>query len=571
MLHTLRVSSFAIIDEVELELGPGLNVITGETGAGKSLLVGAMSLLLGGRARSELVREGAEQAVVEALFVPGSEAESRALDAVLEAHGLPPAEGELLIRRVVPREGKGKVYLGGALATARILQAVVGPLVELCGQHEHTRLKEPAHQGAYLDAFAAGAIAGFPAQVEAWGRAHQALELARAELLQLEEGLTRRAEREAFLAHQIKEVARLAPEPGELERLEAERKVLRHAQALGEAAGGAEELLYSGEASAVESLGRALGLLEGVARHDPRIQALLPGISEALTLVEEHGRDLQGYREGLEADPERLEAHEERLADLRGLVRKHGGDLDQVLEAEAGWRAELEGFEHHEERLEDARRALELARSRAATVAGELGELRRKAARKLQREARATLDRLGMEKQRLRIEVLPTGQLGPRGGDEVRLSLAEGSDGTGLPLSRVGSGGELSRLLLALRAVRADEVAAPSLIFDEVDSGVGGAVADAVGGELSALGRRRQVICVTHLPQVAAHGDRHLRVGRAAGEGKARPGRVEVHTLSPKEQAEELARMLGGLEVTRRARAHAKEMLDRARGGRAAA
>ncbi len=569
MLNTLRVSSFAIIDEVEFELGPGLNVITGETGAGKSLLVGAMSLVLGGRARSEVVKKGAKEAVVEALFVPSTEAESRALDAALEAHGLPPAEGELLVRRIVPREGRGRVYLGGALATARILQAVVGPLVELCGQHEHTRLKEASHQGAYLDAFATGAVPGFKAQAQAWSRAYEALRAARGDLQALEEGLSRRAEREAFLAHQIKEVARLAPLPGELETLDTERRVLRHAQALGAAAEVAETLLYSGESAAVEQLGRAIGQLGFVAGHDPRIEALLPGLSTALALVEEHGRDLQIYREGLEARPDRLESLEDRIADLRSLQRKHGVDLDEILAAEGSWREELDALEHHEDRLEDARRALEVATTRATAVAGELGELRRKAARKLQREARTTLGRLGMESRRLRIEILPTEALGPQGGDQVRLSLAEGKDPEGLPLSRVASGGELSRLLLALRAVKADEASAPSLIFDEVDAGVGGGVADAVGLELSALGQRRQVICVTHLPQVAAHGARHLRVDR--GPGSQEGAGVRVVTLSPKAQAEELARMLGGLQITRRARAHAREMLDRARGGRAAA
>jgi len=575
MLTTLRISGFAVVEEVEVRLGPGLNVLTGETGAGKSLLVNALHLVLGGRTGAEVLRGGAEEAVVEALFElpPGHPAWAR-----LEAAGLPQAapgaegEGELLVRRVVPRSGRGRVFVNGSLCTAAILGEALRGVVDVTGQHEHVSLLDEGTHLGLLDAFAG--VAGPGGARERYGSEFEALSaLAREEraLALDEEERGRRAE---YLAFQLRELDALDPQPGEDAALERERKVLGGAARLAAAARSAEGLAYGEEGSASERVGQAVRALGEVLSLDPALEGPMGLLRSAAAEVEEAGRELSRYAKGLPSDPDRLEQVEERLAALRAAVRKHGGSLEAALARRAEMRSELGALSGSAERRAELARARERQGERTAGVAAELTRERQRGARAFCRAVAEELEKLAMARCRLEVCFRP-----PEGGVEVggaRLCAAGAetaeiriAPNPGEPprsLSQVASGGELSRVLLAVKRAlsRADPVSC--YVFDEVDAGIGGAVAEAVGRTLAEVARDRQVVCVTHLPQVAAFADRHSRVEKRLAGGRAATAVVALE--DPEERVAELARMLAGQVVTRSARDHARELLAGARAAR---
>jgi DNA repair protein RecN (Recombination protein N) len=567
MLRHLRITNFAILSDVTLELVPGFNVLTGETGAGKSLIVDAVALLRGARARADIPRAGADEAVVEAIFEPPVELRRR-LVARLDAAGIAgPAGGggggggggdgaEVVVRRVISRGGRSRVHVNGALTTVGALAQIGDLLVDLAGQHEHQGLVDVARHREILDAF--GVDAALPARA---AQAHGKLKEVGAALEAGEARERERAQREDFLRFQMEELEAAAAAPGEERALAEERERLRSAGKLVAAARRAEEELYAREGAAVDVLGGVARELEGLVGVDARLAPELAKVKEAQVLLGDATAALRRYAEtvGAGSDPERLTELDERLHLLGRLARKHGPDLPGKL---AQLRAEVAELQGAEARTAELRRDKDAAWQEGTQAARALTEARRKAGRRLARAAGEALAELGMAGARLdvRVEDRP-GELGPHGWDRVELMLGANPGEEPRPLHRIASGGELSRVMLALKLSleKADPVAA--YVFDEVDAGIGGATAEVVGRQIRRVADARQVICVTHLPQIAALADAQFRVEKYTRDGRTE---TSVVRLAAAERREEIARMLGGIKITPRTRAHAEEMLKRA-------
>ncbi|MCC7070447.1 MAG: DNA repair protein RecN [Deltaproteobacteria bacterium] len=571
MLVHVSVRDIALIDAVDVELGPGLTVLTGETGAGKSILVEALLLLLGARASTDVVRAGAAEGSVQAL-VQLEGADARAVDRLLAQAGLPPLEdGALVVRRVVSREGRGKQLVNGALATVAQLRAVAEPLIDFTGQHAQQALLRPVAQLALLDGFA-----GHDALVERMATAYAAAAALAAELADLRRRLADKEQRLDMVRFLLDEIGRLRPQPGEDERLEAERRRLANAERLRASRAEAEALLVEGgdgQADALSQLQRALAALQRAANDDDALLPVCKTLGEACALVDDAARALRAAAE-VEADPQRLAEVEDRLDALKRLMKKHGGDLAHVLAAGDALEAEAITLESAAEKSEELERRLAVALDHAVALADQLSAKRKAAARKLAEAIRAELPALGMPAARVEVKVEPApaapdaalsrrdGQgLSARGSDVVTVLFTANAGEALEPLAKVASGGELSRVLLALKRalLLADPV--PVSIFDEVDAGVGGAIGDAIGERLHAIANGRQVLCITHLPQIAARADRHLVVEKVV-EGGRTVSRVRALEGSSA-RTDELSRMLGGRELTAATRKHAAELLAR--------
>jgi DNA repair protein RecN (Recombination protein N) len=550
MLVRLRVRDLVLIDELDLELCPGFNVLTGETGAGKSLVVAALDLLLGRRGSSDLVRKGAAEAEVEGVF---DIADEPAVRERLAAGGLP-VDDELLIRRVLPAEGRHRCHVNGKLASLSVLADLADGLASVMGQHEHHRLLEPASQLELLDGFG-----GHGPLLERMRLAHDALRRARADhdtLLAREQD---RAARLDYIDFQLAEIDDIAPLPGELEDLEREIDLLRHrAELLAAAAGGADEL-YDRDGSVIERLGAVERSLGEAARHDPRLAEEGAKLAEAAALVEDVSRQLSGYGAGVDADPARLEDLDERRETLRRLIRKHRTDLTGVIALGAALAAERETLARFEEAVVEAASKLEQRRREVAAVAADLGRARVGAAAKLARAVTRELRDLSFGGAAFEVRVEPLdGEPGAAGGERVEFHTALNPGEGCHPLRKVASGGELSRLMLAIRRALAGVGPVGSFVFDEVDAGIGGAVAAAVGRKLKDVAAHHQVICITHLPQISALADAHFVVLKDVRRGRTV---TRVARLDPEQRVEELARMLGGSSVTPAIRDAARELL----------
>lgn len=552
MLRHLRVTNFAILSDVSLDLGEGMNVLTGETGAGKSLIVEAVNLLRGGRASADIPRAGTDQAVVEAVFDHLSPRVAELLDDA----GLPDAGSELLVRRVIQRGGRSRTYVNGALTTATRLAQIGEFLVDLSGQHQHQGLVDARRHREILDAFTDA-----PDLLQTMRACWDDVARLRTEREELCGDERQRHERIDYLRFQLDELDDAALAPGEDEELAAERKRLAAVDKLEAAARGSEELLYSGDGAATDALGAAIQLLAPVAPLDEDLSTLLDQIAEAQALVENAGSDLRRYADALDGDPARLVEVDERLAVIKRLLRKHGTSLEQVLARQVELQAELANLSNRDDRLSELEKAIADAEQAATAVAAKLSAKRRKAAKKLEREVRGYLVELGMEGAKLSV-VIQSAELGPTGIDHPEFVLAANRGEDAKPLAKVASGGELSRIMLAMKLAlrRADDVG--TYVFDEVDTGIGGATADVVGKQIRGVADLSQVLCVTHLPQIAAYADSHLRVSKLEVEGRVE---TEVTVLGKKERRDELARMLGGKRVTKHARAHADELIAAAR------
>jgi DNA repair protein RecN (Recombination protein N) len=552
MLTLLRISGFALIDEVELPMGPGLTVITGETGAGKSILVDALGLLRGGRGSTELIRTGRDEAQVEAVI----ELASGEIRARLEEDGRSVEEG-LVVRRLITRSGRGRIHLGGGLATAADLAASVGKLVDITSQHDQQSLMDPDSQLAIIDAFAGNAESLVEAR-EAW----EALTAAEAELASFDADTRTRAEREDLLRFQLTELdeARLAP--GEDEALRSERERVKGAEKFLAACTRGEETLYSGEDAVAGRMAAVARDLSPLAQLDPTLAPMVERLRDAQAVVEDVASDLGRYAGGVRFDPERLNEIEERLFLIGRLVRKHGGTVASVIERRETMAHELGALGSFEEGLEGRRAAVAAARARVTALADTLGERRRKAARSLTRKIDETLGELGLPSARVPIEVEDRAELGPRGRDRVRILFAPNPGEEPRPLARIASGGELSRVMLAVKQALAKADLGSTYVFDEVDSGVGGGTAEVIGRKLKAIAANRQVLAVTHLPQIAAFADHHVMVTKESTKTRTT---VRIDVLDEDERQAEIARMLAGKPPSREAVAHAAEMMRRAR------
>ena len=567
MLRALHIRQLAIVEDATVEFEPGLTVLTGETGAGKSIVIDALSLALGERADREQVRAGAEEARIEAAFDVSRHREIAALLAELD---LPPAEGgELLLRRIVSAAGKSRCAVNGSPVPLAHLARIGRVLVDLHGQHEHQLLLDPDTHLQFVDAFG-----GLLADRDGMREAHRAWVSARAEQDQARAALRGRSERLDLLEYQIDEIGGARPEPGEDDRLKGERERLAHARALEEALGRALDAL-SPEGGAGERLGEAVAALRGVAQHDPeRVGPVLESLRRLTEMVRDESAGVRGVLDRLAADPERLEAVEERLDLLERIKRKYGGTIESALARLAEARTEAAALTSSDEAV----RALEEKTAAAAAAlskrAVELSEDRSIAAAKFAEAVAREIKELAMGGADFGVKLSQQGDpdgpvewdgsryvAGPEGIDRVEFYIAPNVGEGTRPLKAIASGGELSRIMLALKAVLAKVDRVGTLVFDEIDVGIGGRVADVVGAKLTEIGAERQVLCITHLPQIAAKAARHLLVRK---EAKAGHTTVEVREIQGTARVKEVARMLAGENVTATALKHAEALL---RGG----
>jgi len=531
-----------------------MNVLTGETGAGKSLIVEAVNLLRGGRASADIPRTGADEAVVEAIVeVPADLL--RQVSAVLEAAGLPTGDGDgsdVFIRRVIQRGGRSRTYVNGALTTAAKLADLGALLIDLSGQHEHQGLVDPAKHLEIIDA-----LSGEPSLLATVQAAWTELANLRSQIAALSGEERNREARMDFLRYQIEELDTIAPQAGEDLSLDAERQRLAAVDQLSSAARLSEELLYGASECAHDRLAKALRELDKAQRFDARLGDIARIVGEAKTLIVEAAGELRHYADKLDGDPERLAWIDDRLATLRRLMRKHGGDLANVLTKSVELRAEMETFERRDEMLGSLQTQSGKAEAATVAAASKLREARKRAAVRLEREVGAALTELAMGSARLTVLLEPR-ELNATGFDHAEFLLASNRGEDKKPLAKVASGGELSRIMLALKMSlrNADEVA--TYVFDEVDTGIGGATAQVVGKQIKSVAEHRQVLCVTHLPQIAAFADQHFCVEKTEVKGRTE---TSVMKLSADARKDELARMLGG-QATSKARAHAAELLE---------
>lgn len=571
MLRHLRVKNLALIDDLELSFDDGLNVITGETGAGKSLLMQALGLALGGRATADLIRHETQEATVEAVF---DDSDAR-LTQLLEEGGYAVDE-ELLVRRVVAQNGRSRVYLNGAAATVTVLRQVGERLMHIYGQHEQQVLLEAEAAIGLLDGFA-----GLNNQTAEMSRRYQTLRHAWSRLHALTTGKAAAEARREMLRFQADEIKRAALCPGEEETLRQEKAILLNTEKLVQGVAAGEEMLAAGEEAVTDQLGRLLTRLRELARIDEKLKDPVVLLSGGLAQIEEAALQLRRYGERLRINPERLEEIDARLTLLSRLKHKYGGSVDAVLALQAALEQELQQIERGEESLVALRHEVNTAATTAWAQAQELSKLRRSAAYILETQMAKELAALGMKGATFSVRFAeqenasaeepaesPFFSDGRRlrntGCDRVEFYLSANLGEPLLPLAQVASGGELSRLMLALKALSAAVGEAPTLIFDEVDAGIGGAVAEVVGRRLKALARQRQVVCITHLPQIAAFADHAYTVAKRSAKGRTVSS---AKRLTQSEQLQELARMLGGVEISAEAKRHAREMLEMARKG----
>jgi DNA repair protein RecN (Recombination protein N) len=565
MLTLLRISGFALIDEVELELGPGLTVVTGETGAGKSIVVEAMSLLRGGRAGPDLIRTGRDEARVEALIELPAGAPVRAL---LQAAGreISSEDQGLLVRRTISRQGRGRVHLGGSLATVGELGTLVAGLIDIASQHDQQSLTDPESQLAILDAFAEN-----QELAREMAAAHGALVEATRALQAFAADARTRGEREDLLRFQLGELEAARPVAGEDEALRVERERLKGAERLFAAASHGEEVLYAADGAVAERLAAVMHELGPLGALDPALGPLAERLQGVKAVVEDVARDLGRYARGIRSDPARLEEVEERIHTLQRLCRKHGGTVADLVDRHQALARELAEIGSYDEALAARRQAALDAEGRARAAASALTASRTRAAGGLEKKVSATLRELGFSSARLPVAV-ETRELGAAGADRVRFLFAPNPGDPPRPLAKIASGGELSRVMLAVKQALARTDQVLTYVFDEVDAGIGGAAADIVGRKLKKIAADRQVIVITHLPAVAAFADTHVRVTKqvttTAGRGRTT---VDIEVLDDRERGRELARMLGGANPSAEATAHADEMLRRARGATGAA
>jgi len=551
VLTHLRVAGFALIDEVELPLGPGLTVITGETGAGKSILVEALGLLRGGRASSDSIRAGAEEARVEAIFDLAGDSE---IKRALLADGREVSEG-LVVRRAIARSGRGRIHLGGSLATAADLASTVGKLCDITSQHDQQLLMDPESQLAILDAFA-----GNQALLARAKTVFQTLSDARADLARFDADARTRAEREDLLRFQLRELEEADLKTGEDEALRLERERCKGAEKLLAACTRGEEGLYSGEDAAAGRIATVAREIASLAAIDPALLPVVEALRAAQAQVEDAAASLSHYAGKLRFEPERLTEIEERLFLIGRLVRKHGGSVEAAVQRREQMTLELSQLGSFEEGLASRQAAVAAAEQEMTELADQLGDRRRRAARTLGKRIDETLRDLGLPSARVSIVVEDRDSPGSKGRDRARFQFAPNPGEEARPLDRIASGGELSRVMLAVAQALAGQGQATTYVFDEVDAGVGGGTAEVIGRKLAAIARHRQVLVVTHLPQIAAFADCHVRVQKESTKSRTS---VRVAVLSAGECREEIARMLGGATPTAQATAHAEEMLRR--------
>src|SRR5579883_570308 len=561
MLLELRAENYAVIDHAVAAFGPGLNLLTGETGAGKSILVDALALLMGDKASSDVVRHGAEKAVVSCVFesTPGAEA-------ALEANGIDSEGREIILRREIYANGKGRVFINNQPATVTVLRQLAPELALVHAQSETLGAFDQAQQRGLLDRFCAISTENVASLFEKWRGIKERL----ANLERDEQDRLRMVDLWSF---QRKEIESVAPVNGEDETLETERRVLSNAEKLYTAAMSAHEFLYEGGASAETALRAALKQLEELARYDPQFQDAMQQITSARATVQDVSATVRGYAEGIQASPDRLAEIEDRLAALDRLKRKYGPTLEDVIAHSEEVSAKLNEVENHDEIVKSLRGELKAAEEEYRKAAQALTDARMDAGKRLEKLAELHINDLAMK---VRFAVSVTRNEDPshwaaHGWDIVEYRIATNVGEPLKPLDEIASGGELSRVLLALKVsveegankMQKKKTQVPrTLVFDEIDIGIGGRAAEAVGQKLKALSRAQQVLCVTHLPQIAAFADQHFLIEKKEHAGRTK---TSVRLLEDPERVEEVARMVSGAKLTEASLKHAEQMVKASR------
>ncbi|MCA1727927.1 MAG: DNA repair protein RecN [Actinobacteria bacterium] len=550
MLAEITVENVALIEEATLELAPGLNAITGETGAGKTLLATALQMLLGGRARADAVRAGAKRATIEGIFVLPDGVGERMLHEILGDLAEEVEDEEIVLRRTLTEEGRSRCYVGGVSVPVKALASLGERLVSYHGQREQTRLTDPAEQLSILDDFLdEEALRARASLSELWSR----VERDRRELAELRGSAEARIREVEFLRYQVAELEEAGYSAVELADLTRERDRLRNVTDLLAAASAATAALADEEDGATNTMARAESELDRAARHDEALSGLLGRLRGLSAELEDVVYELRAYLDELEADPNRLEAVEDRLQTLRALERKYGEDVEGYLAEAKARLARMENFEEETAELEGSIREGEAGRERLANT---LSAGRQRAAEELSAKVQENLVDLNLGRTMFLAELVE-GELGSNGKERVEFVIQPNPGEPELPVRRYASGGELSRIMLAIRLAQERIEPGATYVFDEVDAGIGGETATAVGAKLRELGERNQVLTITHLPQIASEASSHVVVAKATSDGRTL---TRIQKVEGEERRRELARMLSG-RIDEASLAHARELL----------
>jgi DNA repair protein RecN (Recombination protein N) len=565
MLQEISIRNFAIIEDLTIRFEPGLTILSGETGAGKSIIINAVNLLLGSRASAALIRTGADCAEIEGLFQCSADS---GVARTMNELGYSPDEG-LLVRRIISRNDRHRLYINGRLATMQVLAAITSDLASISGQHAHQGLLKEDQHLDILDQY--GDLLPLREEFQAGFRRI-------VPLIQKEQELMRRqgiqAEQMELLQFQRDEIEAADVQPDEDDLLEKERLRLKNSETLLQTVQQCLDAFYSGDGAVVERLGHWGKELARTAQMDDQLQAPADEIHSLAYAVEDLASQLREYLGRIDMDAGRLEVVEARLDTLNKLKRKYGGSLEKILDFALDARRQLDEIDNIDTALAETRRQLQIHHGELGRLAEALSEKRGKAAKKLAAAVEGALTSLKMADTRFSVAILPLpassetspylchngGGLSETGLDRAVFMIAPNVGEAIKPLAAVASGGELSRVVLALKAILAQNDAVETVVFDEVDAGIGGEVAELVGKRLAELADRHQILCITHLPQIAKYGDHHFRIAKTVTRGRTHTTLVP---LDAEERVEELARMLGGKTITARTRAHAKEMLAR--------
>jgi DNA repair protein RecN (Recombination protein N) len=565
VLAELRLENYAVIDNAAIEFASGLNLLTGETGAGKSILIDALALLLGEKASTDVIRAETDRAVVSAVFE--DESSATAIGKILEANGLDPSDdGSLILRREIATSGKGRVFVNNQAATVAVLRQLAPHLATIHAQNQSLLSFDAATRLALLDSFAASEIGPVHAAYDSWNAIRTRIE-------ELEKGEQDRLRLVDLWTFQKREIEEAKPRSSEDEELETEKRVLANAEKIYNAAMQAFDLLYEGDASTSASLRSAQKHIAELARYEPKFQEAITALESARISIEDVGVTLRDYAGGIHASPEHLAKVEDRLALLDRLKRKYGPSLNDVIAFGVEVSRKLSELENKDEILRDLRAELAQAATVYLRAAKALSKHRQNAAGKLEKQVESEINDLAMRSQfRIELTTQEEGNWGPSGIDQAAYLIATNAGEPMRPLEEIASGGELARVMLALKVsvetgvARALLPAKPchkhspqrTMVFDEVDTGIGGRAAEAVGKKLKSLARTNQVLCVTHLPQIATFADHHYVIEKKERSGRTR---ATIRPIAGEERTEEVARMLSGARLTDTSRKHAEQMI----------
>lgn len=553
MLTQLNIKNFAIIDNLNITFEKGFNVLTGETGAGKSIIVDAVELVLGGRASSEMIRSDCDEAVIEAEF---DTSDVKGISGKLGEMGID-AEDMLLVKRVVSAAGKNKVFINGSMANISMLSDIGDFLVDIHGQHEHQTLFNIERHIDIIDEYAAAGVLR-----EDMAAVYSEINRVRAELESLKVSESDKEKRLDLLRFQSDEIEKAALKEGEDEELLEEKKILANAEKLYDAGNTALELLYSQSGSALELIKKAGSKATDISLIDDSMRETMDAINSAAASIEDAALTLRDYVGKISFNPERLNEIEERLDLLGRLKRKYGNTVSGILKYKEDVDRELEGIERAGERIAELEKDIERLKTKGLKVAETLSEKRKKASLELKKKVERELSDLGMKKAVFDVKIERLDDMIAKGIDKVEFLLSSNPGEAPKPLSRIASGGEISRIMLALKKVLAGPSWVPTMVFDEVDAGIGGGVAEVVGHKLREVAEGKQVLCITHLPQIAAMADLHYAVSKREEKGRTV---TTVKRLEKADRTDEVARMLGGITITEATRKHAEEMLKAVR------